>query len=145
MKKKRESQNLSVEKKPSGQIPADTRRTAISLVINSIILLVIYYSAIGLGNLTLQSTVMIIYMVCFGGFLIAYIIYNRAFSRKNIPPEMLPDTWTDEQKEEYILDGKRRMKKSKWMLSVICPFLVTFIAEALYLFVWKGYLEQLFI
>ena len=145
MKKKRERQNLSTEKKPAVQISSDTRRTAVSLVINSLILLVIYYSAMGLGNLTLQYTVMIIYMVCFGGFLIAYIIYNRAFSRKNITPEMLPDTWTDEQKEEYILDGKRRMKKSKWMLTVILPFLVTFIAEALYLFVWKGYLEQLFI
>ena len=144
MKKKYKNQ-ISTENKTTGKISDENRKTAMSLVINSLILLVIYYSAMGLGNLVLQNIVMIAYMACFGGFLIAYIIYNRAFSRKNITPDMLPDSWTYEQKEEYVLDGKRRLKKSKWMLSVIFPFLVTFIAEALYLFVWKGYLEQLFL
>jgi hypothetical protein len=49
-----------------------------------------------------------------------------------------------EKKQEYLNDGKRRMEKSRWMLSVIIPFLVVFMAEALYLFVWTGWLENFF-
>ena len=85
------------------------------------------------------------YMLVFGGFLIAYIAYNRAFTRKEITVDMLPDDWSEQKKQDYINDGKMRMEKSRWMLSVIIPFLVTFMAEALYLFVWTGWLENLFI
>jgi hypothetical protein len=84
-------------------------------------------------------------MLVFGGFLIAYIAYNRAFTRKEITADMLPDDWSEQKKQDYINDGKIRMEKSRWMLSVIIPFLVTFMAEALYLFVWTGWLENLFI
>lgn len=83
------------------------------------------------------------YMLIFGGFLIAYIAYNRAFSRKGMTPDMLPDSWSNEKKQEYIEDGVRRQEKSKWMLSVIIPFLITLMADALYLFVWDGFLKNM--
>ncbi len=92
----------------------------------------------------IASTVTIAYMVILGGFLIAYVAYNRAFSRKGITPDMLPDSWSQEQKQNYIDDGERRIKRSRWMLAVIIPFLVTFIADALYLFIWNGLLANLF-
>ena len=69
--------------------------------------------------------------------------FSIAFSRKNVTIEMLPDTWSREQKEEYIADGERRYEKSQWMLMVIIPLLVTFVAEAMYLFVWTGLLEPM--
>lgn len=129
---------------PRKPITPEARRNAYLLVINSLILLVIYYAAQNSGIPILASLVLIGYMVCFGGFLIAYVAYNRAFTRKGVTLDMLPDTWTEEQKLEYVEDGKRRAEKSKWMLSVIIPFLVTFIADVLYLFVWTGYLENFF-
>ena len=92
----------------------------------------------------LSTVVMVGYMLVFGGFLISYIAYNRAFSRRGVTEEMLPASWSNEQKQEYINDGKLREEKSRWMLSVIIPFLVTFIAEALYLFVWTGLLQNIF-
>lgn len=70
----------------------------------------------------------------FAGFLIAYIIYNRAFSRRDLTPDMLPRDWPIEQRVEYVEDGKRRLKKSQWMLSVIIPLLVPIALDALYLF-----------
>ena len=47
---------------------------------------------------------------------------------------MLPREWTREQKESYIADGKNRLNKSKWMISVIVPLLVPIALEALYIF-----------
>ena len=119
----------------------ETKKLAVSLVINSLLLLFVYYGAMGLNIPIVSMAVMIGYMVIFAGFLIAYILYNRAFSRKGITVDMLPDTWSLEKKQQYVEDGERRMKKSRW---IIIPFLVTFIAEALLLFVWSGLLENIF-
>ena len=126
------------------QLSPKTRRLAISLAINSILLLFVYYGALALNIPIISIIVTWGYMLVFGGFLIAYIAYNRAFTRKEITMDMLPPDWSEQQKQDYINDGKIRMEKSRWMLSVIIPFLVTFMAEALYLFVWTGWLENLF-
>ena len=120
------------------------RQLAVSLVINSLLVMFVYYGALALNIPIIAQVVTVAYMVIFGGFLIAYIAYNRAFSRKDVTADMLPDDWTDEQKLAYINDGKVRVEKSRWMLSVIIPFLVTFIADTLYLFVWTGFLENYF-
>ncbi len=120
----------------------EAKKTAISLIINSLLLLAVYFIAMDIY--IVGTIVTAVYWLAFGGFLIVYIAYNRAFSRKGVTLEMLPDTWSDEQKNEYIEDGVRRAKKSKWMLTVIFPLLVTIIADALYLFVWHGFLENYF-
>ena len=76
------------------------------------------------------------YWTVFAVFIIVYLVYNRAFRRKGITPDMLPDTMSAEEKEEYINDGKRRQADSKWMLAVIIPLLVTIGLDAIYLFTW---------
>jgi uncharacterized membrane protein (DUF485 family) len=121
-----------------------SRQLAVSLVINSLLVMFVYYGALALNIPIIAHLVTVAYMVIFGAFLVAYIAYNRAFSRKDVTADMLPDDWTDEQKQNYINDGKIRAEKSRWMLSVIIPFLVTFIADTLYLFVWTGFLENFF-
>ena len=50
--------------------------------------------------------------------------------------EMLPAEWSEEQKTEFIEDGKRRLKKSRWMIVPIFAFLITFGVDALELFVF---------
>ena len=65
----------------------------------------------------------------------SYVIYNRGFSRKGITAEMLPESWSEEQKSEFIEDGKRRIKKTKPLLIVIIAFMFTFMIEAVELFV----------
>ena len=63
-----------------------------------------------------------------------YVIYNRGFSRRGITPEMLPDTMTAEQKQEFIEDGQRRLKKSRPLLMVVFAFAFTFIMDIISLF-----------
>lgn len=60
-----------------------------------------------------------------------YVIYNRGFSRKGLTADMLPDTMTKEEKQEFIEDGERRLKKSRPLLIVIFAFAFTFIIDAI--------------
>ena len=75
------------------------------------------------------------YMIILTVFVLVYIFYNRAFSRNGVTVEMLPNEWSDEKKNEFIASGERRKQKSKWMLMVIIAFLVTFLVDAIELFV----------
>ena len=79
--------------------------------------------------------VMISYMVLSVGFVLAYVIYNRGFSRRGITREMLPEDWSEEQKSEFIEDGENRKKKSRWLLIPIFAFVFTFAIDAIELFV----------
>ena len=75
------------------------------------------------------------YLVSLTGLIVTYIIYNRAFQRKNITLDMLPDEWSYEEKCEFIEDGERRLKRSSWMLMLIIAFIFTFAFDMLELWV----------
>jgi hypothetical protein len=118
------------------------------LILNSILLLFFYFGTMDLEVQVIPAGVIapypifigqfvyVAYWLAFAGFLLAYLIYNRGFTRKNITVEMLPDDWSTEKKEDFVSDGKRRFEKSKWMLSVLIPLLVTISIDAIYLFTW---------
>ena len=74
---------------------------------------------------------------------LTYVIYNRGFSRKGITEDMLPDTMTQEQKQEFIEDGKRRLHRSRPLFIIIFAFAFTFIFDIIELFavpLFKGFL-----
>ena len=75
-------------------------------------------------------------MAALAALTLGYIIYNRAMSRNGVTVEMLPDEWDEEKKTEFVEDGKRRLRRSKWMLMLIIAFVITFAVEAIMLFVF---------
>lgn len=87
--------------------------------------------------------VMIAYMVIFTALLLTYVIYNRGFSLRNVTADMLPDSWSEEQREEFLENGKKRMERSRWMLIPIFAFGFTFAFDVLELFVLP-FFEKLF-
>lgn len=66
----------------------------------------------------------VLYAAAGAAFVAAYIIYNRAFTRDNITPEMLPDTMTEQEKADFIQEGADRKRKSKWMIVVLFTLFV---------------------
>jgi len=64
---------------------------------------------------------------------IVYVIYNRGFSAKGVTPEMLPDTMSYEEKLAFIENGKQRLKRSRWMLTLILPIIVTLCIDMIYI------------
>ena len=106
-------------------------RNFVVATVLSLVLLAFYYFSM---NFTFFPIVMISYMVALAVLAFIYIVYNRAFSRKGVTEEMLPPEWDVEKKREFIEDGKRRLAKSKWMLMGIIALIVTFVVEAVTLF-----------
>lgn len=83
-----------------------------------------------------------VYLIAFTAFIAAYIIYNRAMTRRGVTVDMLPDEWSYEEKVEFIEDGRRRLKKSSWMLMFIIAFIFTFAFDLLELYALP-FLEEL--
>lgn len=73
----------------------------------------------------------------------SYVIYNRGFSRKGVTYDMLPLDWSDEKKKDFIEDGKRRLRKSRWLLVIIFAFLFTFAVDAFELVVFPFIFEMI--
>ena len=94
----------------------------------TLLFMAIYFTAVSLPyELRYVSYgIMVLYMAALAVFAIVYICYNFAFTRKGITAEMLPDTWSDEEKDRFIQNGKDRLRKSRWMLLLILPILFTF-------------------
>jgi len=82
-----------------------------------------------------------VYVAITTALALTYVIYNRGLSRRGVTIEMLPDTMSAAEKEEFIADAARRMKRSKWMLALLIPFLFTFLFDAVELFLLDGLLE----
>ncbi len=126
------------KKKATGEISTNDSapkkfnpKPLIVLAINTTIILGVYLAAM---RLYYFEYTLAVYTILAAGFSIGYVVYNRGFSRRGITLDMLPDTMTPEEKAEFIADGERRMKKSKWMLTIILPFIFTFAYEFITLF-----------
>ena len=79
-----------------------------------------------------------IYLAAATAAILGYVIYNRGFSRSGITRDMLPDTMSEEQKDAFIEDAKRRSERSRWLLIIAFAFLFTFAFDAFELFVLDG-------
>ena len=126
---------------PNGNLPqkpvsSEVRRRAILLTANTLILAFIYFASQNIGHPVLSMVITFAYWLILAVFAIVYVAYNRAFSRKSLTVDMLPPEWTAEQKQAFIDDGKNRLEKSKWMLAVLIPFMITVLLDAMYLFTW---------
>lgn len=138
----KQNKNL-LPRRAKKELSEKSKKELVLLVICCLIFMLVYFSAVNIPVPIISFTVTGLYMLATAVFIVVYIVYNYAFTRKDITPEMLPDDWDDEKKAAYIQKGKDRAQKSRWMIFVIFPLIVTFIADILYLFVWESWLYQL--
>ena len=75
-----------------------------------------------------------------GELILAYFIYNRAFTGRGVTYEMLPDTMSDAEKKAYLADVAGREKKSRWMLMAAYPLIITLMIDLFKLFVIDRFL-----
>ena len=87
---------------------------------------------------TVQKVVVLTYMIAAAVLILLYVIYNRGFSGRGVTPEMLPDTMTEKEKDDYIADSLMREKKSKWMLTFIVPLVFALLIDLLDMFVLQN-------
>jgi len=113
-------------------------RYLVILAVNTILFLGFYRVLLHYADLTQNAyysfCAMILYMALLVGFVLGYLIYNRFLYRKNLTAEDLPDTMSLEEKEAFLADGKERLQKSKWVMLIILPLVITFLVDAVELF-----------
>lgn len=107
-------------------------RLLLTLVFNTVIVFGVYRLAI---QTTVFPWVLGFYLTAAAVLTVVFVVYNRGFSRRGVTAEMLPDTMSAAKKCEFIADGERRLKKSKWMLTLLIPLLFTFTYDIIELFV----------
>ena len=114
-------------------------RHMVILIVNTVLFMSVYFVFLRYADLAQNAyysfIVMILYMALFVGFLLGYLIYNRFLYRKNLTVQDLPDTMTQQEKEDFIADGTERLRKSKWVMLIILPIVITFLVDAIDLFV----------
>ncbi len=129
---------------PKKELSEKNKKEMMLLILCCFIFMLVYFSAVNIPVPIISFVVTGLYMLGLAVFVVVYIVYNYAFTRKDVTEEMLPDDWDDEKKAAYIQKGKDRKQKSRWMIFIIFPLIVTFIVDILYLFVWEGWLYQFF-
>ena len=123
------------------QMQKDNKKTRydLPLLINTVLFFAVYRVLLFYAEMTEETfysfLVMVLYMALLVGFVLAYIIYNRFFYRKGVAPEQLPPEWSDSKKQAFFEDAQRRTERSRWMLTVIFPLVVTFFIETVDLFI----------
>lgn len=116
------------------------RRYILPLILNTIVSFGLYSYLVDVSPSVMMVTLWV-YFALTAGFCFAYVIYNRGFSRMNLTPDMLPDSMSTEEKAAFIEDGKDRIEKSKWMITIIFPLLMTFILDIVYMYIIEPMFE----
>ena len=116
------------------------KKYLLPLLLNTVLFYAVYAV---LSNTPLCNIVLWVYFAALTGFAIAYVIYNRGFSHRNITVDMLSDTMTAEEKQRFLDDIKERAQKSKWMITIIFPLVMTFMIDIVILFMIEPFMETL--
>lgn len=143
-KKKRSRGHTSSKHIKSVEKRHTDKRTVLANLLRLLILIATTLAAYTIYNVFIDIyfyPIMISYMCITAVSVLAYVIYNRGFSRKGVTVEMLPDTMSDEEKNDFINDADLRLKKSRPLFIVVFAFSFTLIADVLKLTVIPFFAE----
>lgn len=133
MKKGQNSSNQRQTVKEA--VDAFNWKRAFTLFISTAVAMGLYFYLI---RFSFWKVVVIGYVAIASVLIIAYFIINRAFTGSGVTYEMLPDTMTHKEKEEYLEDVADRERRSRPLLMVIFPVIVTLLVDLFRLFVLDG-------
>ena len=125
-RKRKQPESVNAEELLKLEKRKENKKYLLPLALNSVVFLIAYWFFM---SQPFYKTVLWIYFALTLGSTLTYVVYNRAFTRKGVTPEMLPAEWSYEKRCEFIEDGHRRLEKSKWMLLVIFPLIVVYAFE----------------
>lgn len=110
------------------------RRLAVLLGVNIVLALSLYYLVPVLFPARGFPYMSILYLTAGAVLAIWYVVYNRGFRTRGKTPADLPDNLTLAEREKLIAEGENRMRKSRWILLILIPIIVTFLFDMIYLF-----------
>ena len=139
---------------PRKQLSEKTKNLVVVTAINSILLTFLYFASMGANVIVIPPLVItpypimlgqivyIAYWAVFAIFFLIFFFYNHAFTRKGVTVDMLPDTMSPEEKQAYLDEITRRSDKSKWMITIIFPLIMTFMIDIVLLYMIEPFMEN---
>ena len=115
-------------------------KRALILVISTAFAMGLYFFLMNIYSL--WKFVVIAYVAVASVLIVAYFIIKRAFTGSGVTYEMLPDTMSHDEKEEYLADVAAREKRSRPLLLVIFPVIITLLVDLFRLFVLDGFMGK---
>ena len=119
------------KKLPNGNNMQEKQQLMRHLLLNSAILITLYFV---ISEMLKFPYIMFIYLAAGAALGLYYVIYNRGFVGKNATPDMLPNTMTLAEKQAFLQDAKDRLHRSRWVLTILIPIILTFFVEVILLF-----------
>jgi len=114
------------------EVSKDAKLHMLLLLINSVVLIALYFVLVHLGF----DYILPIYCGIGAILGLSFVIYNRGFAGKGVTAEMLPDTMSYVEKCKFIEDSKTRLRKSRWMLTLIFPIILAIAIDMMILFLF---------
>ena len=115
-------------------------KRALILCVSTVFAMGLYFFLMNIYSL--WKFVVIAYVAVASVLIVAYFIINRAFTGSGVTYEMLPDTMSHSEKEEYLADVAAREKRSRPLLLVIFPVIITLLVDLFRLFVLDGFMGK---
>ena len=117
-------------KKTRKPITKEAKKTALLLLMNTMLALLIYFGCVALGF----SAIFFVFVTLAAVLLLVYVIYNQGFVLRGATPEMLDESLPVEERQAMIDKAAARYHSSRWMMTVIIPLIVAVLADALYVY-----------
>ena len=110
----------------------NAKKLLIRLMLNMLIIVPLYFI---IATKTHFAYIHYVYLAAGAALAFYYVVYNRGFIGKNATPESLPDSMSAAEKQAFLEDCRMRLEKSKWVLTVLIPIVLTFLADAAILYI----------
>lgn len=133
-------QGQNKQQSVSEAVNAFNWKRALILVLSTVFAMGLYFFLMNIYSL--WKIVVIAYVAVASVLIVAYFIINRAFTGSGVTYEMLPDTMSHDEKEEYLADVADREKRSRPLLLVIFPVIITLLVDLFRLFVLDGFMGK---
>ena len=133
-------QGQNKQQSVSEAVNAFNWKRALILVLSTAFAMGLYFFLMNIYSL--WKIVVIAYVAVASVLIVAYFIINRAFTGSGVTYEMLPDTMSNDEKKEYLADVADREKRSRPLLLVIFPIIITLLVDLFRLFVLDGFMGK---
>ena len=71
-----------------------------------------------------------------------YISCNKGLVGTKVTPDLLPESWSEEEKEAFMAEYRERREKSKKLLVILLPMIATFFFEAIDIYFLQGFIAK---
>ncbi len=124
---------------PTGKTTPEGKRLTLLLILNTVLAVAVYFGSVAFEFVYM----MYIYVGLAAVLLVVYVVYNRGFALRGVTADMLPDTLSPTEKQEKLDEAARRMRDSRWMLTVIVPLIIAIMFDVIWLFLLEDLLAAL--